>query len=70
MIDEEQNSKSGSALNNCEAGLYGGSREINMCDPELLLEFLLDARNTKKKNAWAKALGIAAKHKNVRKYVK
>ncbi|MEU6822437.1 DUF6777 domain-containing protein [Streptomyces atriruber] len=52
-----------------EAGLYGGSREIDVCEPELLLEFLLDARNVKKKNVWAKALGTSAENKNVRKYV-
>ncbi|UUU30731.1 PASTA domain-containing protein [Streptomyces sp. CA-210063] len=53
-----------------ERGLYGGSTEIDVCDPELLLQFLLEAGNGRKKTAWAKALGIGAKNKNVREYVK
>ncbi|TXS53209.1 PASTA domain-containing protein [Streptomyces sp. uw30] len=53
-----------------EQGLYGGSAEIDVCDPDLLIDFLLRAGNGKKKAAWAKALGVGAKNKNVRKFVK
>ncbi|MBN0043211.1 PASTA domain-containing protein [Streptomyces actuosus] len=53
-----------------ERGLYGGSTQIDVCDPDLLLDFLLQVGNGKKKAAWAKALGIGAKNGNVKKFVK
>ncbi|MBC9716091.1 PASTA domain-containing protein [Streptomyces sp. TRM66268-LWL] len=59
----------GGSRKGSEAGLYGGSKKIDICDPELLLEFLLEAGNGKKKAAWAKALGIGAKNKNVKAFV-
>ncbi|KAA0942690.1 PASTA domain-containing protein [Streptomyces apricus] len=52
-----------------EPGLYGGSRDLDVCDTQLLLEFLLNAANVRKKTAWAKALGISARNKKVRQFV-
>ncbi|MER5937669.1 DUF6777 domain-containing protein [Streptomyces sp. NPDC001928] len=60
----------GGSRKGSEQGLYGGSAAIDVCDPDLLIDFLLRAGNGKKKAAWAKALGVGAKNKNVRKFVK
>jgi hypothetical protein len=59
----------GGSRKGSEKGLYGGSRQLDVCDPELLLDFLLKAGNGKKKAAWAKALGISAKDKRVKDFV-
>jgi hypothetical protein len=46
-------------------GLYGGSGEVGVCDPEAVVRFL--AGNPDKAAAWAGVLGIAAK--NIGSYV-
>ncbi|WP_143041406.1 DUF6777 domain-containing protein [Streptomyces indicus] len=63
------NDKGGSRKGS-EAGLYGGSRKVDICDPALLIDFLLTPANAKKKAAWAKALGIGAKPKTVKAFVR
>ncbi|MFC5214887.1 DUF6777 domain-containing protein [Streptomyces coerulescens] len=63
-------SDKGGSRKGSERGLYGGSTKVDVCDPDLLLDFLLEAGNSRKKAAWAKALGIGAKDKNVRKFVR
>ncbi|MER5299558.1 DUF6777 domain-containing protein [Streptomyces lasiicapitis] len=42
-------------------GLYGGTLNKSSCDKAALVDFLTDARNTKKAAAWSKARGIGVK---------
>jgi hypothetical protein len=48
-----------------QPGLYGGTRDVSSCDPELMLRYLDE--NPDKKAAWAGVQGIAASE--VRSYV-
>ncbi|MFI6934174.1 DUF6777 domain-containing protein [Streptomyces sp. NPDC050287] len=41
-------------------GLYGGSKQPTVCDVKRLEQFLTDARNERKAQAWARALDISA----------
>ena len=40
-------------------GLYGGSRDTQVCDVQRLTDFLTDSANADKAQAWAGALGIS-----------
>jgi hypothetical protein len=40
-------------------GLYGGSRDTQVCDVQRLTDFLADSANADKAQAWAGALGIS-----------
>ncbi|EPH45011.1 hypothetical protein STRAU_1912 [Streptomyces aurantiacus JA 4570] len=48
-------------------GLYGGTLNKSSCDKAALVDFLTDARNTKKAAAWSKVRGIGIK--GIRRYV-
>jgi len=41
-----------------EPGLFGGSRDVGVCDVEALIEFLTDDENADKADAWAGVQGI------------
>jgi hypothetical protein len=41
-----------------EPGLYGGSRDVAVCDVEQLIDFLTDEDNADKAEAWAEVQGI------------
>jgi hypothetical protein len=60
----EMNEQSSTVLANRVAdggtpGLYGGSRDTQVCDVQRLTEFLTDSANSDKAQAWAGALGIS-----------
>jgi hypothetical protein len=57
-IEEDDDSLSGNSLPAEEPGLYGGSRDVGVCDVDQLIEFLTDEDNIDKAEAWAEVQGI------------
>lgn len=57
-FEQVDSSLSGRGANGTDPGLYGGSRDTQVCDVEALVEFLAASENEDKASVWAETLDI------------